>query len=127
MKMAKRVLFVSIVTLTVASISSAGILDFLFPQTSVSQQQSFCGNLGQSTVKAGPGTAYSSGTMAGNLSQKATSSGTCLQQNANVYVKQTSAISGGCGSYGASYQNASVNVSQTQSTGGQNGGPGYHR
>jgi hypothetical protein len=121
--MAKRVWFVSVVVvaLSLSSISSAGMLDWLYgiyPQqnTCASQQQSSCINMTQMTTKAGPGTAYSTNSVPNASSTQALSTkGTTMIQGTDFTGCQTSIISGGCGSCGATYQNISVQTNQSQS------------
>jgi len=118
--MIKRVIFVGIVVLGVSSVASAGILDWLvgFPWTHTtpsSQQQGFCGTMGQAAINVGEGT--TSGTNTGEYSHtqtQTTPSGVTMTQSQTAAGTQTTSITGGDGSVGTSLQVITVKTVQSQ-------------
>ncbi|MBN1509640.1 MAG: hypothetical protein JW955_22525 [Sedimentisphaerales bacterium] len=119
--MRKRILFIAVVILAVSSVASAGVLKWFFPfywqqTTADSQTQVSAGNWGLIAVNVGPGSTGKSNPGGYNKTQTTTTpSGDTMTQSTSVTGIQTTSITGGAGSMGASFQTMSVVTYQSQS------------
>jgi len=117
--MYKRVTFIAVVTLVVASAASAGVWDWAFnsvlrSSTSSSQQQSFDGTMGQSAAQAGQGSSSIWNNEDGRLVQTKTTPSGKGRQDMDATESQSTYIYGRPESMGMGYEESSIFTWQGQ-------------